>query len=117
MSGSIELKDSDHVGWFFSQNNLLATVAIRPAVAYIKVRVMDTRLAPHRYLCTTSAIAIDRYFVGFIGHDLEFSTACLTPSISFWFLRDRLPYNRAEKTVMISSTSFAKSSSNVVSSP
>ncbi len=45
------------------------------------------------------------------------STAARTPSSSFWLLRDRLPYRRALNTVMISSASFAKSSSNVAYSP
>ncbi len=50
-------------------------------------------------------------------HDCDSSTAFFTPSMSFWFLRLREPYSRAENTVMSSSTSLAKSSSNVVSSP
>jgi hypothetical protein len=60
-------------------------------------------------------VRVERDLVG-DQHDAA-STACFTPSSSFWFLRLRLPYRRAENTVMISSTSFAKSSSNVVSSP
>src|SRR5690606_31942035 len=60
-------------------------------------------------------VRIERNLVG--DQHCDASTACRTPSSSFWFLRERLPYSLAENTVMISSTSFAKSSSNVVSSP
>lgn len=44
------------------------------------------------------------------------STAGLMPASSFWFFREGAAYNRAEETVIISSISLAKSSSQVVSS-
>ena len=71
------------------------------------------RLAEIRLL---HIVGIERNFMG-QNHEDASSTACFTPSNNFWFLRERLPYSRAENTVMISRTSWANSSSNVVSSP
>src|SRR5579883_2652544 len=68
-----------------------------------------------RKISCLRVVRVERDAVG--NQHCAASTAAFTPSSSFWFLRLREPYNRALKTVMISNTSFAKSSSKLVSSP
>lgn len=65
--------------------------------------------------CTLFEIRIKGDFMG--GQHRDVSTAYRTPSSSFWFLRERLPYSRALNTVMISNTSLIRSFSKFASSP